>query len=80
MRARTSTASLYRSCSGSVIPDTEMSFAMIGGGSALVIWSAMAKPGWPNWTRAESLMAALVLMVPNVMTCATLSLPHLSVA
>ena len=57
-----------------------MSLAMIGGGSALVIWSAIAKPGWPNWTRAESLMAALVLMVPKVMTCATRSLPHFSVA
>ena len=29
------------------MPDSGMSLAMIGGGSALVIRSAMAKPGWP---------------------------------
>ena len=48
---------------------------MIGGGSALVIRSAIANPGWPNCTRAESFNAALVLMVPKVMTWATLSSP-----
>ncbi|SKY35357.1 Uncharacterised protein [Mycobacteroides abscessus subsp. abscessus] len=80
MRVRTSVASPNRSCSGFVIPHTGMSLAMIGGGNALVMRSAMAKPGWPNCTRAESLIAALVLIVPNVMTWATLSLPHRSVA
>ncbi len=62
------------------MPDSGMSLAMIGGGSALEIRSAIAKPGWPCRTRAESLSAALVLMVPNVMTWATLSEPYLSVA
>jgi len=57
-----------------------MSLAMIAGGRALVIRSAIAYPGWPKFTRAASLMAALVLMVPKVMTCAILSAPHLSLA
>ncbi|SHT43091.1 Uncharacterised protein [Mycobacteroides abscessus subsp. abscessus] len=47
IRVRTSAASLYRSCSGLVMPHTGMSLAMIGGGSALVMRSAIAKPGWP---------------------------------
>ena len=62
------------------MPDSGMSLAMTAGGSALVIRSAIAYPGWPKLTRAESLMAALVLMVPNVMTWAILSAPHLSEA
>ena len=71
-------ASAYRSWDGLKMPESGMSFAMIGGGSALEMRSAMANPGWPCSTRAASLMAALVLIVPNVMTWATFSSPHLS--
>ncbi len=80
MRLRTSAASLYRSCEESMMPASGMSVAATGGGRALVMRSAMEKPGWPWWTRAASLSAALVLIVPKVMTWATNSEPYFSVA
>ena len=54
-----------------------MSLPITAGGNALVIRSPSAY-GKPS-TRAESLTAALALMVPYVMIWATWSSPHFSV-
>ena len=61
-RARISPASPYRGCASSKIPDSGMSLPITAGGNALVIRSPSAY-GKPS-TRAESLTAALALMVP----------------
>src|SRR2546429_371833 len=53
MSPRTSAASLNRSWFGSGMPDSGMSLAMIGGGSALVIRAAMAKPGCRTGARPD---------------------------
>ena len=54
-----------------------MSLPITAGGMALVIRSPTAY-GKPS-TRAESLIAAFALIVPNVAIWATLSSPHRSV-
>ena len=62
------------------MPTSGMSFAMIAGGRAALMRSAIWKPGWPKFTFAESLIACFVFTVPNVITWAILSSPQRSAA